>query len=234
MELQMKRKNALLLVVLVSVTLACNAMWNFVADHLVNGPLYDPVSDGPIVTPKYINSLCNNEYFPVMEDAVWLYSIEDSRQDVNSISNYLRMEMHNASSKGFTLFTKELPEDLAFSTQLEDDPGATSMEWFCLPDGLASTISGPGGIFLPNDFKFGSATWMEGIGTASEINYTSLGVDVAYTQAGNYYALKVKAVDSSEKKVTVFRWFTKDIGIVRILIESPDYRRIERLVRFSQ
>jgi hypothetical protein len=173
--------------------------------------------------------LCKNDYFPVSEGARWLYLVIDTRT-FTGLADYSQVEIHNVKPSGFDLFLKDTGGSAA---SLKDDPSATSMQWFCLLDGLASSTSGPGGMFLPDEIP-ADTTWKEAIGTDAEITYTSLGIEnIDVSGGGSYYAVKVKAVSRSEPDVIVYRWFAEGVGIVRTQIEAPGFGRVEQLVSYS-
>jgi hypothetical protein len=239
----MEQKNTLFLLVIVLTTLACNALFrstpaviptasiqpnvnpSFPPDD-INTPqpeiaasetVSPPQNSGGLITLTPTTTLCSHDYYPIT-GGPWVYHISEFPLDPNRRLFALQVELHNVRTDGFSIFTKEVEDP---EITIEDDPLATSLEVICLPEGLASELSGPGGVFLPKELQAGS-TWKEGIGTAVETIYTSLGVESVTVFAGTYDAIKVKAVVSSKEDETIFRWYAKGVGLVKTYIEKAD------------
>jgi len=246
----MERRNTFLLVVVVLVTLACNVLIKPIATakpiasvpptinpesqalptditepHLTMAATMTPEenSGGGTVVPG-INTWCNNDFFPIAERAAWIYDVTIFPSD-NTVGLQIQI-------------TDVLPDRVRLTKIYHssgfrdvDIPSDLPDELFCLPNGLASPLSGPGGIFIPNEMPAGS-TWQEAIGTDLEMTYTSLGVETLTVPAGTFDATKVKAVSSSKKDVTTFRWYVAGLGLVKTYVEEAINRRTEELALY--
>lgn len=185
----------------------------------------EPNNDMFMPLPTVTTGGCGNLFFPVARGLVWAYAITDSRVNVNNPNPYLQVEVAGITGTEFRRFTGEVQKP--FEGSFADNPAAPSTRFFCVSNGIASELSGPGGIFLPYDLSEG-AIWQEAFGTASEITHTSFGVEPVITlYFGTYDAIKIRSVSKSSKDTTTYRWYVEGVGIVKTLIEAPDYTRSE-------
>ena len=151
------------------------------------------------------NSLCYNDYFPVVKGAKWIYAITINQNSKSTVS-YALNEIINIRSDGFDM--------AVYASQTEEFKPSNNpalQVWVCLPDGLGVTATTHAAI--PKEMHPGLTWELEGQGNS--VIYTSLGLESVTVPAGTFDAIKVSFA-SCENCAPTFEWFTKGIGLIKI------------------
>lgn len=172
---------------------------------------------------------CENPFYPVSDEAVWMYASSDGTNSISTMS---------ADDFGKFTITAEGPNS-TFTIDGEcTEEGITIMQ---VP-GAATTYSGEygsstvstvtvSGVTLPKDVGQGEK-WSQIITATTdtgssviETNYTAVGFENITVPAGNFYALVVE----QSGYVTVFgqkvdmhglQWFAEGVGVVKSAMDG--------------
>lgn len=249
----MKRKSVKLfgLLIAVLVIMACSALGGGSGEE--NVPVEEPASseersgasDPTDEPPVAVSSLCDNEYYPVVNGATWSYSGTSSATEDFAYTN-----------------TISSVRDDGFTVTVEFDDVTLVQEWACIADGILALDTGGGaagtvttsdinlemetqnvsGITYPNEILPGN-TWahtldytgkMDVAGEFVDVSgdttysYTAIGIENVTVPAGTFDAMKIEVITTininmtiqgSEVPVTVTStstsWFAEDVGWVK-------------------
>lgn len=185
----------------------------------------------PIVnpTPEGDQSECDNPFYPIADEATWMYSISNGENAINTIS---------ADDFGkFTITVEGANSTFTIDGQC-DSEGITIMNF----PGAQTTYSGEygnsavstvevSGVSLPNDVHQGQQ-WTQTITVTTkmgksviETNYTAVGFENLTVPAGDFYALKVEQsgyVTVLGQKVPMhgFNWYAEGVGPVKSAMDD--------------
>jgi hypothetical protein len=180
-------------------------------------------------TPEGDESECDNPFYPVSDEATWMYSLSNGQNAINTIS---------ADDFGkFTITVEGANSTFTIDGQC-DSEGITIMN---VP-GAATTYSGEygnstvstvtvSGVSLPNDVGQGQQ-WTQIITVTTdagssviETNFTAVGFENITVPAGDFYALKVEQngyVTVFGQKVDMhgFNWYAEGVGVVKSAMDG--------------
>lgn len=185
--------------------------------------------EAPVPTPEGDNSECDNPFYPVSDEATWMYSISNGQNTINTMS---------ADDFGkFTINVESADITAAIEGQctnegiiLMDVPGATTT--VSSEDG-SSTVSAVNvsGVTLPNDINQGEQ-WSQTVETTTQMgkstiqtDYTALGFENISVPAGDFYTLKVEQsgyVTVFGQKVNMhgYQWLAEGVGVVKSAMDG--------------
>ena len=172
---------------------------------------------------------CDNPFYPISDEAVWMYSSSDGTNSISTMS---------ADDFGKFTITAEGP-DSTFTIDGEcTEEGITIMQ----APGAATTYSGEygsstvstvtvSGVTLPKDVGQGEQ-WTQSITVTTEAgesvietNYTAVGFENVTVPAGDFYALKVEqsgyvTVFGQKVEMHGFNWYAEGVGPVKSAMDS--------------
>lgn len=183
----------------------------------------------PNLTPEGDESECDNPFYPVADEATWMYSISNGENAI-----------HTMSADDFGKFTINV-EGAEITATIEGDctpegivimeaPGATTT---VTDENGSSTVLAVNvsGVTLPKDIGQGQQ-WSQVVEVTTqmgkstiETNYTAVGFENISVPAGEFYALKVEQsgyVTVFGQKVTMhgFQWLVEGVGVVKSAIDG--------------
>jgi hypothetical protein len=199
----------------------------FPASQTTSAPII-PTQGGQVIQAS--NPACQNDYFPVVDNAHWVYLRSQSGKDRPSITKYERRQIAEilTNPNKFTLYI-----DLSDTTEFprRDDPSQVDFVWHCLDGGL-----GDRNAFMVDIAKEMPAGFTWTIDPVHEMidapTYTSLGIESVSVPAGAFNAVKVQ---EESPRGSVVHWYVVGVGEVKTYY-SPQPLGIEvtyELVSYS-
>jgi hypothetical protein len=179
-------------------------------------------------TPEGDEEECDNPFYPVSDEAVWMYSHSDGTNSISTMSaddfGKFTITAEGAGST-FTIDGECMPEGIIMSS-----PGAATTYSGEYGNSTVSTVD-VSGVTLPKDVGQGDQ-WTQTITVTteagkseSETDYTAVGFENISVPAGDFYALKVE----QSGYVTVFnqkvamqgaQWFAEGVGVVKSAMDG--------------
>ena len=225
-------KNILVLMVMVLTLSACGAPDTILVNPTPTEQFGDVVANifettqTPIVnpTPEGDESECDNPFYPVADEATWMYSISNGENAI-----------HTMSADDFGKFTINV-EGAQMTAAIEgqctpegiiimDAPGATTN--VTSESGSATvTAVNVSGVSLPKDIGQGQQ-WSQVVEVTTqmgkstiETNSTAVGFENITVPAGDFYALKIEQsgyVTVLGQKVAMhgYQWLAEGVGVVK-------------------
>ena len=225
-------KNILVLMVMVLTLSACGAPDTILAKPTPTEQFGDVVANifettqTPVVnpTPEGDESECDNPFYPVADEATWMYSISNGENAI-----------HTMSADDFGKFTINV-EGAQMTAAIEgqctpegiiimDAPGATTN--VTSESGSATvTAVNVSGVSLPKDIGQGQQ-WSQVVEVTTqmgkstiETDSTAVGFENITVPAGDFYALKIEQsgyVTVLGQKVAMhgYQWLAEGVGVVK-------------------
>lgn len=180
-------------------------------------------------TPEPDDDECNVPFYPVSDEATWMYTSSDGGNSISTMSAddfgkfTIIIEAQNST---FTIDGECSPEGVV----IMNTPGAATTYSGEHGSSTVSTIS-VSGVTLPKDVGQGKQ-WTQTITVTTETgssiietNYTAIGFENITVPAGNFYALKVEQdgyVTVFGQKVAMhgFQWFAEGVGVVKSAMDG--------------
>ena len=175
-------------------------------------------------TPEGDESECENPFYPVSDEATWMYSISNGENVIHTMS---------ADDFGkFTINVEGADMTAAIEGQcapegiiIMDVPGATTT---VTDENGSSTVAAVNvsGVTIPRDIGQGQQ-WSQVVEVTTqmgkstiETNYTAVGFENVTVPAGDFYALKVEqsgyvTVFGQKVEMHGFQWLAEGVGVVK-------------------
>lgn len=200
--------------------------WNMPPMKVTENP-YPEVTSPP--TDPGDEDECDNPFYPVSDEAVWMYSHSDGTNSISTMSaddfGKFTITAEGAGST-FTIDGECMPEGIIIMS----NPGAATTYSGEYGNSTVSTMD-VSGVTLPKDVGQGDQ-WTQTITVTTEAgkseietNYTAVGFENISVPAGDFYALKVEQsgyVTVFNQKVAMqgVQWFAEGVGVVKSAMDG--------------
>jgi hypothetical protein len=180
-------------------------------------------------TPEGDEDECNNPFYPVSDEAVWMYSHSDGTNSISTMSaddfGKFTITAEGAGST-FTIDGECTPEGIVIMS----NPGAATTYSGEYGNSTVSTVD-VSGVTLPKEIGQGEQ-WSQTLTTSTEAgqsvietSYTALGFENITVPAGDFYTLKVEQsgyVTVLGQKVAMHgvQWFAEGVGVVKSAMDG--------------
>ena len=180
-------------------------------------------------TPEGDESECDNPFYPVADEATWMYSVSSGENVINTISaddfGKFTITAEGANST-FTIDGQCTNEGIV----IMNTPGAATTYSGEYGNSTVATVT-VSGVSLPNDVEQGQQ-WTQIITVTTdagssviETNYTAVGFENITVPAGDFYALKVEqsgyvTVFGQKVEMHGFNWYAEGVGVVKSAMDD--------------
>ena len=174
-----------------------------------------------------LDAWCENDYFPVIKGAQWIYRITSRSSNSTDAVDYAIFEIAEVFPDGFNYFSDiSLTEVFSPLTQTSYKKGTCSSEGVILTH--------PTGFPVLRDMPAGS-TWKMAPGSDHEVVLTSWGTETVTLPFGTFDAVKISGQLNRNSAYFSFYWYANGIGLVKASEGNSEnkYERITELLSFT-
>ncbi len=225
-------KKIFALMVMVLMLSACGASETILAKPTPTEQFGDVVANifettqTPIVnpTPEGDESECDNPFYPVADEATWMYSISNGENAIHTMSadDFGKFTINVEGAQMTAVIEGQCtPEGII----IMDAPGATTSVTSESGSGTVTAVN-VSGVSLPKDIGQGQQ-WSQVVEVTTqmgkstiETNSTAVGFENITVPAGDFYALKIEQsgyVTVLGQKVAMhgYQWLAEGVGVVK-------------------